>query len=369
MWKTTFKTAPSAGISMFEDSISGVDRVTAILASVLNTLKSSSASSFLAPYAVDFTLINMYYAPNDISLGYIEEAPQVVSQDSGIAFTFALRPIKAKTKFKWPEIDDSRGRTFMLWGDAKVKFLTVFVPRTELAKSQATTLLEPVLRVVYNVVGAATKNFLRNGMVLDSECDPQYFHIYARRASAATSLNQIVDSLPVSEWIMAPKVWSDFSYLIWQRQLPAMFPLYWCLYLDDDVYRFGIGDRARKLIESSVVQFLAPAFQLLQASIKGLLAPTRPAPEIVALVARLRAVQGVPIDEARYAEAERYVTMYLVRVVSGCANNPTLHVGLLQAMASLRSQEAAECLVQGLVTLPNMKTVLQLLEAAYNAGN
>lgn len=369
MWKTTFKTSPSAGMSFFEDGISGVDRVGPILGSVLNTLKSSAAGSLLAPFAIDFTLINMFYAPNQISLGYIEDAPQVVSQDAGLAFTFALKPVKAKNKFTWPKAEDSRGRGLVLWGDSRTRFATVFVPRTELAKSQATTLLEPVLRVIYNVVGAATKNLLRNGMVLESECDPQYFHIYSKRAYAATTLSQIVDNVPVSEWPMIPKVWSEYSYLIWQKQLPPMFPLYWSLYLDDDVYRFGVGDRARALIETSVTQFLAPAFAMLQIAIKNLAAPIKPAPELVALITRMRAVQGVPIDEKRYAESERFVTMYLMRVIAGCANTPSLQKGLLDITGQMRNQEAAECLVQGLVTLPAMKTTLQLIEAAYNAGN
>lgn len=369
MWKTTFKTAPSAGMSFFQDNISGVDRVGPILGAVLTTLKSSAAGSLLAPFAIDFTLINMFYAPNQISLGYIEDAPPFVTQDAGIAFTFALKPIKGKSKFTWPTLEDSRGRGLVIWGDSRTKFATVYVPRTELAKTQATTLLEPVLRVLYNIVGAATKNLLRNGMVLETECDPQYFHVYANRAYAATTLSQIVDNVPVSEWIMVPKVWAEYSYLIWQRDLPIMFPLYWSLYLDDDVYRFGIGDRARALIESSVTQFLAPAVALLAVAVKNLAAPIRPAPELVALITRMRAVQGVPIDEKRYAESERYVTLFLVRVIAGCANTPSLQQGLLDTIAQMRNVEAAECLTQGLVTLPAMKTLLQLIEAAYNAGN
>lgn len=134
-----------------------------------------------------------------------------MTQDAGIAFTFALKPIKAKSKFTWPAVEDSRGAGLVIWGDSRTKvcYRVRIMPNW---RTQATTLLEPVLRVLSNVVGAATKNLLRNGMVLETECDPQYFHIYANRAYAATTLSQIVDNVPVSEWIMVPKVWSEYSY-------------------------------------------------------------------------------------------------------------------------------------------------------------
>lgn len=368
MWNTTFKTAPSAGISMFGDNLSGVDRIGPVLSSVIHTLTANAASSLLSVYANDFTLINMFYAPNNISLGYIEVAPTIVDQDAGIAFTFALKPIKDKKKFKWPAVQDSRGRGLVIWGDSRTRYATVFVPKTELAKSQALMLLEPVLRTLYNVIGAATKNLMRNGRVSETECDPQYFHIYAKRG-VVSSFEHMVDNVPISEWILCPRFWEAHSYMVWQKQLPALFPLYWCLYLDDEVYRLGMPDKPRALIESSCSAFIAPAFVMLQAAIATLTAPIKPAPELVALVARIRAHQGMPIDEARYAEAERYVTLYLVRVIAGCANTPSVREGLLSTMNSIRSSDAANCLVQGLVSTPSLKTVMQLLEAAFNASN
>ena len=99
MWKTTFKVSPSSGLSLFEDSLPNIAVVSPILSQVLRLLSDTAGSSMLSVYANDFTLINMHYTPNNISLGYVEHAPDIVQQDAGLAFTFALKPVGARKKF------------------------------------------------------------------------------------------------------------------------------------------------------------------------------------------------------------------------------------------------------------------------------
>lgn len=367
MWKTTFKVSPSSGLSLFEDSLPNIAVVSPILAQVLRLLSDTAGSSLLSVYANDFTLINMHYAPNNISLGYVEHAPDIVQQDAGLAFTFALKPVGARKKFKYPDSQSriSRGRGMYVWGSTRTTLCTVLISRSELSKMQALALLEPTLRAVYNVVGAATRNLFKvsGGVAVPEETQPSYFHMIQRGVPAVGSFGELVDKVAVKDWIYCPKFWSDYGYLF-TGNLPRHFPLYWALFLDDNVYRFKIDAVARSALEAAYADYLAPAFGYLQGALKLGVVPMTPPPELVALVVRIRASQGVPVEEDRYSEFERYVSMYMLRLIQGASKNPAVRNEILTALSRVPNNEAARCVVGGLIAANNdLITAVQLIEA------
>lgn len=361
MWRETFRQAPSIGMSMVESEVSSADRCGPILEIVLSLLNSSP---FVAAHAVDFTLVNMKYAPNNISLGYLPEAPKFLDADTGLVFTFALSQVKRKTL--WPKWDGvTYNRQIVMWGSNRQKFCSVFVNRTDLSKMGASALLLPQLRLIYNVVGAATRNFVNFGCSLTIPADDQYFHVY-RKHGRVNTLNQLIDNVPIYEWVYCPVFWSECSYMLFTKKLPANFGAYWILYADTDVYRYGMTNEARALIEDTMIQYLRPAVAYLQSVLRSGDVPLKPPMPLVALLSLIARASGNPFDEGRYAEHERKAFELLTKVVF-CGDNIALLDGLRQA-TDKAATALVPCLVSGSTNLP-VTTFMQLFESARNAGN
>lgn len=369
MWNNTFKVSPSIGMQAYEDSLPNVNRVGPILSLVLNALSTEAGANRIPPHAIDFTLVNLYYAPNNDSVGYLSVPPLFEGQDTGLVFTFALTPID-RNKFKWPrEAQALRGRGLMIWGSGKHKFCSVIVAKTELAKIQATALLTPTLRTIYNIVGAGSKNLMRYGTDLVVEPDPQYFHIFERRSKATSNINQLVDNIRYAEWVLCYDFWHSHSYLFdsVRGTLPQNFALYWTLCLDDSVYRLRMERGARDRVESALQSCWASGYGLFSVMLKNNVVPTKMPPEVVAFMVKLRAVNGDPIDETSYAEYEHSILVYISKIVGNCADNKTLGEGLLTAMSKVTADEMATAMVSGITSAQSVRTVLQLIEAAANA--
>ena len=360
MWRETFKAAPSIGMSLVESEVSFADKCGPILEIVLGLLNSSP---FIPAYKVDFTLVNMKYAPNNISIGYLPDAPKFLDADTGLVFTFALSPVKRKTQ--WPKWDGNTfNRSIAIWGQ-RDKFCSVFVNRTELTKLGASALLLPQLRLIYNVVGAATRNYMNFGCSLTIPADDQYFHVY-RKHGRINTLAQLVDNVPVYEWIYCPAFWSEFSFMLFTKRLPQNFAAYWILYADTDVYRYGMTNDARTLIEDTLVQYLRPAAAYLQSVLRSGDVPLKPPMPLVSLVALIARATGNPFDEGRYAEHERKAFETLNAVVFS-GDNVVMLDGLRAALDKAM-QSLVLCLVSGTSNLPTT-TFLQLFESSRNARN
>lgn len=366
MWNNTFKTAPSAGVQAYEDSLPNIDRIGPILGSVLKALTKESGASMLPTHAIDFTLVNLYHAPTNDSVGYLGVPPVFSGQDTGLVFTFALTSIDRK-KFKWPsDAQATRGRGLMLWGNGKHKFCSVVISRTELAKNQSTALLTPMLRTIYNIVGAASKNLMRFGTELVVDLDPQYFHIFERRSKAASNLTLLLDSVRYSEWVLCYYFWRDHSYLLDVNgdTLPPNFALYWTLCLDDTVYRLGMYRGARDKVESILSSYWAAGYALLKSVVASNALPTKLPPELVAFIVKVRSLNGDPINETSYAEYEHAVLVYLSKLAANCADNTVLGEGLRDALEAQTGSGFAAAMVSGITSAQRVRTVLQLIEAA-----
>lgn len=360
MWRETFRQAPSTGMSLVESEVSFADRCGPILGLVLDLLKSSP---FIATFKQDFTLVNMKYAPNNISLGYIETSPKFLDADTGLVFTFALSPCKRKTV--WPSWDGvTYNRSIVIWGQRQ-KFCSVFINRTDLTKLGANALLLPQLRLIYNVVGAATRNYANFGCSLDIPADDQYFHIY-RKHGRINTLQQLVDNVPIYEWVYCPVFWSEYSFMLFTKTLPANFGAYWTLYADSDVYRYGMTNDARNLIENTLIQYLRPAIAYLQSVLRSGDVPLKPPMPLVALLALIARSTGNPFDEGRYAEHERKAFELLNKAVF--SGNNELMLGGLRTALDNAAAGLVPCLVSGTSNLLTT-TFLQLFESSRNASN
>lgn len=369
MWNNTFKTSPSAGIQSYEDSLPNIDRVGPILGSVLTTLTKENGASMLPAHAIDFSLVNLYYAPTNDSVGYLGVPPLFEGQDTGLVFTFALTALDRK-KFKWPKAaQPTRGRGLMVWGSGKHKFCSVIISRTDLGKWQASALLTPILRTLYNIVGAASKNLMRFGTELVVDPAPQYFHIFERRSKSATNLNLLVDSVRYSEWILCHYFWRDHSYLLDVKNgaLPQNFALYWTLCLDDTVYRLGMDQGARDRVESMLNSYWSAGCALFNVILNSNALPTKLPPELVAFIVKVRAVNGDPINETSYAEYEHSVLVYLSKILSNCADSPAIGLGLKAALSEVSNGDLVTAMVSGITSAQRVRTVLQLIEAAASA--
>lgn len=359
MWRTRFVT-PSAGLSLFESDINDAHKVGPILDSVLSTL---SQCQGIKAYSQQFSLINLFYGPNSTNLGFVPESPNMIGADAGIAFTFSLSRIGNAKKFKWPKDTTYNvfGRPYVYWGRGADRLLTVFVPRVELGRIQANNLLTPQLRLIYNVVGAATRNLSLSGFDYNSPFDSQYLFNYYKRCKVNT-VEQLFDDVPINMWIYCPKYWEDYGYMLFNSNLPADFGAYWCMYINREVYRFSMSDKSRNLIESTLTRYLAPAVEYLRSSLLTGDVPMRPPLPLTALISMILAACGKPVEPARFAEMERSCVEQLASVFS---TSSTIRDGLLQSF-----ERAAGSIVPCLVNdLPNqlVTSFLQVFSGALDA--
>jgi hypothetical protein len=215
-WQRTFKTQASYGILNFNDDIPNLDKVGRFCWEVLLSLKESMASHF----AVDFTLVNITHRDVSKSIGYLD-TPPLVTMDSPLYITFCI--MGKADKYPRLKLDLRQNtKTWHVWGTGTKKYLTLYFGRDQINKAGMTLLLDQDLRLMYNLIGSLTKNWVVNN--IKEFCLPydgvNSAHRCAQYANKYQNYSQLVDDLPIQLWPYSKTFWNDVSYLFDPRMLP-----------------------------------------------------------------------------------------------------------------------------------------------------
>ena len=342
-----FKTSPSAGLHNLNPNITGTQTIGAITALVLKRM----CDQRLYPYAIDFSLISLWYGPTKTAIGYL---PQQL-EDSGMVLMFALHSVDRKTKVPAPQ--GNALRNVVITGGRK-KFCSLYISATELAKC-GSMLLGPQLNLLYNLVGATTKN-LMHSRELEPAVRPDDYHVVARHARAVAQFEQLCDHLAIGNWVYSKFWWQEFSYLLC-RSLPQDFAGYWTAYLAD-VYLLALPTQQRTMISDVLIHSYRAGMQMWCAMIKSNDVPTLMPFNLTTFVLALMRFQGNPAEETLWSEYERAAQQFLTKVVEATSQSPELRTAIGGSLAPV-----PEAMVYG-VSNNDVATFVQLVGVAYESN-
>ena len=341
-----FKTSPSAGLHNMNSNITGTQTIGAITALVLKRISDQR----LYPHAIDFSLISLWYGPTKTALGFL---PQSL-EDSGLVLMFALNSVDLKTKVPAPQ--GSALRNVVITGGRK-KFCSLYISATELANC-GPLLLGPQLNLLYNLVGATTKNLMLS-RELEPAVRPDDYHMVARHAQV-TQFAQLCDHLAIGNWVYSKFWWQEFSYMMY-RSLPQDFAGYWTAYLSD-VYLLALPTPQRTMISDVLMHSYRAGMQMWCALVKANDVPTVMPFNLTTFCLALMRFQGNPAEEARWSEYERAAQQFLTTVVEATSQSPELRTAIGCSLAPV-----PEAMVYG-VTNNDVATFVQLVGVAYESN-
>lgn len=317
-WQRTFKTQASYGILNFNDDIPNLDKVGRFCWEVLLSLKESMASHF----AVDFTLVNITHRDVSKSIGYLD-TPPLVTMDSPLYITFCI--MGKADKYPRLKLDLRQNtKTWHIWGTGNKKYLTLYFGRDQVNKAGMTLLLDQDLRLMYNLIGSLTKNWVVNN--IKEFCLPydgvNSAHRCAQYANKYQTYNQLIDDLPIQLWPYSKTFWNDVSYLFDPRMLPAGFETFWILYLDQLVYLPNMNPFAGEYIRSLVSQSLGNGLSVLAPMARLKVIPRQTGVNLTLLfVYGLRAI-GIDVVGTNYQETELSARKYIIAFATALQELP-----------------------------------------------
>lgn len=341
-----FKVSPAAGLHNMNANIVDKQTVGAVAAIVLKRM----CDSRLFPFAIDFTLVSLWYGPTKTCIGYLDAA----LEDNGLVLTFALSPVNAQTKLPAPQ--GNTLRNLVIVGKTK-KFCSLYLSASELAGC-GPMMLTPQLNLLYNVVGSMTKNLIIS-RELEPVVRPDDYHVVARHA-AVSQFEQLCDHLPIGNWIYSKLFWQDYSWLL-SRTLPTDFAAYWTAYLSE-VYLLGMPTSVRKAITDMLINSYRAGLQLWCALVKSNDVPLTMPLNLTAFILSLMRQIGQPLDETMWSEYERGAQQFMAKVIETTSQSPELQLALSNTGAPV-----AEAMVSG-VTNNDVATFIQLVGVAYESN-
>lgn len=300
-----FKTQASYGIMSFNDALPSVEKIGKFCWEILSSLREAQASM----YKIDFTLVNISHEDTSKSIGVLD-TPPITTLDAPIYVTFSIRG----KPDKYPRISiDQNSKTWQIWGTQNKKFLTLYFGRTLVNKLGMQIVLDPDLRLLWNLVGSMTKNYQVNG-IKDFAIPYSGIgqaHLYEQYIDQYTTYENLVDHDPIQQWPYTKVFWEECSYLFDRRILPSGFESFWILYLDQLVYMPNLTLTAKNYISSMVATVLGDGFSVLSSATRLHTVPAQLGSNIVLLfVYALRAL-GIDIVGANFNETEANARPYI----------------------------------------------------------
>jgi hypothetical protein len=311
-----FKTQASYGIMSFNDVLPSVEKIGRFAWEILDSLREAPA----APYKIDFTLVNITHLDTSKSIGVLD-VPPIDTLDSPIYVTFSLRG----KPDKYPRITvDQNSKTWHIWGTQNKKFLTLYFGRALVNKLNMQIVLDPDLRLLWNIVGSMTKNYQVNSIkdYAIPYSGVNQAHLYEQYLNQGGSYAQLIDHLPIQMWPYTQTFWEKCSYLFDRRLLPSGFETFWLLYLDPLVYLPNLTLTARSYVSSMCASALGDGFTVLSTATKLHTVPAQLGSNIVLLfVYALRAL-GIDVVGSNFAETEANTRSYIAAFVKACQELP-----------------------------------------------
>lgn len=339
-----FRPAASTGLHNMNDGIPNVDRIGRFCWEILSMLKEIPN---LFTYSVDFSLVNITHTATSHSIGYLD-TPPVVVMDAPMYLTFALKT-DSKAYPKDSSSLDQGGRPYRIWGTLKSKYLTLFIGRGIVNRYSMQTLLEQDLRLLYNLVGAITKNYATQRL---SSFNVQYdlfadSHRCAQYVNGCANFSRMVDDLPIQLWCYTKTFWSSHSYLFDPRMIPNDFAMFWLMYLDPLVYRPNMDSRAAEFIKTSVTSVLVDGLTVLHGYARAKASPRKLSPSITMLFLYCLRAIGIETMGTNLSDTELGLRKYVTAFTQACADLPdfnqqfALYIG--NGALSSTAQDLYEC--------------------------
>ena len=217
--------------------------------------------------AQQFCLVNVYSPDANMSMGYSGQPdPSTIMVDSGLVFTFSLKPRPVKN-LPQPRVINGRGRYFRMWGESDInEYLTIGVPRQFSFALNGNGI--DFLNVLYNVVGTVTRNFVTVDPVpvVAARYVSQDMNVI-RDQDGTLGVSQAMRNLPYTSWHNSIEMWKRNSQALMPKLFDKQFPQYFCVYVLPELYLPDLGPTAAQYIDTTVVDFVARGLMKISAAL------------------------------------------------------------------------------------------------------
>ncbi len=295
----TFKTSAAAGINNYNADIPNRDKVGRFLWEILDSLREANVRQF----ANEFTLVNITHADTGKSIGVLD-SPPIDTMDSPIAVTFLLRGKPDSYAHRATIYQNTR--TWQIWGNGTRRFITLYFGRAIVNKHGMQFMLEPDLRLLWNIAGAITKVFMVNG-VKDYAIpltDVKQVSLYEQYSNRCSDFYSLVDQLPIQLWPYTQVFWEECSYLFDPRMLPNGFAAYWLFYLDSSVYMPTLSSTASQYITDMMSKVISDGLTVLSAAVSMQSQPSTVGQSMLFMFVYCLRALGIEIVGGSYTETE-----------------------------------------------------------------
>ncbi|QZE57727.1 hypothetical protein pEaSNUABM17_00181 [Erwinia phage pEa_SNUABM_17] len=295
--------------------------------------------------SLNFTLVNVFSTDNNMSMGYSNRPDDsVIMIDSGIAFTFCLKP-RANRILPPPMTQLGRGRYWRLWGvENNNEYITIGLPRSVIFGLNGNGV--EMLNVVYNTVGAVTRNYVQ--LVSSSNLAPsQSARDLASQANLVKdlSVSNLMRTVPYDEWHFNINIWKDYSEMLIPDVMRKDFPLYFCIFILPGLYLPNVGKAGTEFVEKTVVDFVAKGLMKIAASLASPVIDQSPE-LLAALYLLLTPTQDTSDMEASNVERTNFVRSYFYNLSQNMQNVPEYQAKVVRT-ANSNHVAMARALIEG----------------------
>lgn len=220
-------------------------------------LRSLFLSQLAAVKSQLLCLTNAWSVDNRMDIGYSNAPNEVVKlTNASLVLTFSIRPRPVK-ELPFPNQLIGRSKFWTLWGrDNPNEYITISIPRSELFGLDGKGL--DFLNSVYNAVGIVSRNHMEtfNNSLLEptpvtSDLSMMYNLYHSKKGSA------LVSRTPYSLWHYSLEAWTKYSQCLLTDFFDAEFPLYYVMYLDQQIYSPDLNVNMKSYIDTKVQSFVS----------------------------------------------------------------------------------------------------------------
>lgn len=177
-----------------------------------------------------FSLMNCTSVFNSHSHGYSEVPPiQVWPPHAKLLFTFSLASEDYDLQEVQPDVILHPTLDVCAWGYGNVQFVTVGLDGSYVQKFGLTNLYSEGTDYLFNVIGAALKNIVREGHVFSLE--DQLVTAEPSVADIAVSPLMLFNKVPYSRWVFNSYVWKKAPNLLHPSSITPSTVTYYFRYL------------------------------------------------------------------------------------------------------------------------------------------
>lgn len=277
---------------------------------------------------VPFTIINAYSPLSRVSLGFDESPSDIFySNNTPLTFTFALSRDKDASTTE-PNSIRKPNRNMFIWGDSvrdRTKFLTLKLDPDVTSNLKLEQMLISNMRYIYFVVGAFTKNLVRNSGWYGS--NPSFIedgHSGIDTMVSNITIPDLFKHFDYTFWAYNKSVWKNASNLLVEEHWNDNLKLYYAAYLYDIEPQFG---EIAAVFKDTMTKFLVQGLFNVVGAINGSVLTK---PGIAALLYIYRAFNKTTPS---YIDERQWAYDYMNKISLVVNRDPELKHKFIQAMS------------------------------------